>query len=125
MHNPPPFITRLPRRIVCALITLYQRTLSPDHGPLKELHPCGFCRHEPTCSQYAKEQIASRGVLRGLPSALWQIARCNPFVKLSDAKLQKVIAKSSQTAADAVSSVGPEASGKERIAPQEILEKRV
>lgn len=67
------------RKPVVALIKLYQRTLSPDHGWTKHRHPAGFCRFYPTCSQYAVEAVQSRGVLRGCLLALARIIRCNPW----------------------------------------------
>src|SRR3989338_1568904 len=56
---------KLPRRTLIALIKLYQYTLSPDHGLLKHLHPYGFCRHHPTCSEYGKLMIRNRGAVVG------------------------------------------------------------
>lgn len=63
------------------LIWLYQKTLSPDHGWFKVLHPHGFCRYYPTCSQYGYESIKKNGVLVGGAKTLWRILRCNPFSK--------------------------------------------
>lgn len=68
----------LPRKVVVALIRLYQKTLSYDHGPLKYLYPYGFCRFTPTCSEYGAQVITKYGVLRGIPLAAWRVARCNP-----------------------------------------------
>ncbi|MDA1209198.1 MAG: membrane protein insertion efficiency factor YidD [bacterium] len=73
-------------------ISLYQATLSPDHGPLKSLHTYGYCRHHPTCSQYAKEEISRRGAVIGIMQASKRILSCNPFVKPSKEKL-RIIAK--------------------------------
>lgn len=66
------------KRLPIVLITLYQRTLSPDHGPLRARHPYGVCRYRPTCSEYAKESIARFGVRRGSWMALRRIGRCHP-----------------------------------------------
>ncbi|MCB9808272.1 membrane protein insertion efficiency factor YidD [Candidatus Peribacteria bacterium] len=84
------------RNLLIFLIELYQKTLSPDHGPLKGLHPYGFCRHEPTCSEYGKKVIAERGAAIGSLMTIKRILSCNPFVKPSDEKLRKLIAKASQ-----------------------------
>lgn len=73
-----------------ALITFYQRTLSPDHGPLKALYPHGYCRHSPTCSEYAKEIIARRGFFLGVPRAVLRVLSCNPWTKPSDEKILEV-----------------------------------
>lgn len=72
---------RFPGNLIVSLIDLYQRTLSPDHGPLRSLFPYGYCRHSPTCSQYAKEQILARGVLRGVPRGLLRFCTCVPGKK--------------------------------------------
>ena len=42
------------------LIRLYQKTLSPDHGWFKWLHPHGFCKYYPTCSEYSYQVIKKR-----------------------------------------------------------------
>ncbi|MDD2786392.1 MAG: membrane protein insertion efficiency factor YidD [Patescibacteria group bacterium] len=69
----------LPRRTVCGLIWLYQRTLSLDHGPLHKYVRVGACRYYPTCSQYGYEAIMKYGVFRGVPMTIWRILRCNPW----------------------------------------------
>lgn len=74
-------IISTPRYIVMAFIFLYQKTLSPDHGPLKHLHPHGFCRFYPTCSEYGYQVIKKRGILIGIPKTIWRIVRCNPWSK--------------------------------------------
>ncbi len=86
-------IARLPRNLIVGIITGYQHTLSPDHGPLKHLYPYGYCRHSPTCSVYAKRVITERGVVIGLPMSLWRILLCNPFAKPSKERLLEVAAK--------------------------------
>jgi hypothetical protein len=62
------------------LIRLYQKTLSPDHGPMSggQQH---VCRYYPTCSQYTYEAIDKYGVIRGSGKGIWRILRCNPFSK--------------------------------------------
>jgi len=61
----------LPGRLVIGLIRLYQRLLSPPLGRR--------CRFHPTCSVYAIEAIARKGLVIGLLKACWRIARCNPL----------------------------------------------
>lgn len=68
-----------PKIFVLKLIRLYQRTLSFDHGPLKFLFPGGFCRFNPTCSEYAYQAIVKYGVIKGGAKGLWRIMRCNPW----------------------------------------------
>jgi hypothetical protein len=70
---------RLPRWPLIWLISLYQKTLSPDHGLLKGLFPHGYCKFHPTCSEYGKLSLKKFGLLRGLPRAVWRIIRCNPW----------------------------------------------
>ena len=91
MRNIFEHIRLLPRKLIAWLIVGYQHTLSPDHGPLKALNPYGYCRHSPTCSEYAKKMIMERGVLVGGAKAFWRILSCNPWTKLSDAKVKKIL----------------------------------
>ena len=69
----------MPRRIAIFAIRVYQKTLSPDHGPLSGLYPQGFCRYHPTCSEYTAQAIEGRGVIVGSALGVWRICRCNPF----------------------------------------------
>lgn len=39
----------------------------------------GWCRFEPSCSQYAIEAIERHGAWRGGAMGLWRILRCNPW----------------------------------------------
>ena len=59
------------KRVLLALISAYQRFLSPATGRR--------CRYEPTCSAYAAEAVSRFGVARGLLLAGWRLLRCNPF----------------------------------------------
>jgi putative membrane protein insertion efficiency factor len=64
------------------LIRIYQKTISPDHGPIfKRLYPGGYCRFTPTCSEYGYESIKKYGLIRGVPKSVWRIFRCNPWNK--------------------------------------------
>jgi len=58
-------------RVAVAVITLYQRLLSP-------LLPRA-CRFAPTCSEYAKLALAEHGALRGTWLALRRVVRCHPL----------------------------------------------
>ena len=75
------FFSYISKKIVITLITIYQKTLSFDHSPLKMFYPYGFCRFTPTCSQYGKEAIEKYGVVKGGGLAAWRVARCNPWNK--------------------------------------------
>ena len=74
-------IKKWPRQPILWLIKLYQKTLSPDHGFFKKMHPYGYCRFYPTCSEYAYQTINKNGIIFGLPKAFWRIIRCNPWSK--------------------------------------------
>jgi len=67
-----------PRYLAASLVSIYQKTLSPDHGWFKSLHPVGYCRYHPTCSQYTREAILKYGLLRGTWLGSKRIIRCNP-----------------------------------------------
>ena len=69
------------REIANKLIIGYQKTLSPDHGPLRHRHPYGYCRYYPSCSEYARQSILNQGVIRGSGLAVVRIIRCNPWAK--------------------------------------------
>jgi putative membrane protein insertion efficiency factor len=66
-------------RTLIFLITLYQKTVSPDHGMLHPLFPSGVCRFHPTCSEYTKEALAEHGVVKGGLLAVRRVVRCHPF----------------------------------------------
>ena len=67
--------------LILKLIRLYQRTLSPDHGPLSILYSEGYCRFRPTCSEYTYQAIETFGIIKGGAMSLWRIMRCNPWGK--------------------------------------------
>jgi putative membrane protein insertion efficiency factor len=71
------------QKILIFIIELYQRTLSPDHGWFRARYPHGFCRYYPSCSEYARQAVASRGAVAGLWLAARRVARCNPWVSPS------------------------------------------
>lgn len=69
------------KKILVALINIYQKTLSFDHSPLKVFYPHGFCRFTPSCSQYSKEAIIKHGPIKGVLLGTWRVLRCNPWNK--------------------------------------------
>ena len=75
------FITNLPKRMVISLIKFYQKTLSPDHGFLKGAFPYGYCKFNPTCSEYGVQAIEKYGLIKGGFLTTWRILRCNPWNK--------------------------------------------
>ncbi|MEK7591487.1 MAG: membrane protein insertion efficiency factor YidD [Patescibacteria group bacterium] len=86
-----PTLIRIPRSLLVGMLKGYQATLSPDHGPLKYLYPYGFCRHEPTCSEYAKRGIDERGALKGSLMSFKRILTCNPWKKPSERKIRSLL----------------------------------
>ena len=64
------------QRVTLTLLQLYQRSVSPDHGPLRT---AGACRYYPSCSQYAIDAVRAHGAWRGLAQAGWRVLRCNPW----------------------------------------------
>jgi putative membrane protein insertion efficiency factor len=75
------YINQFFTKIAVKLIRFYQKTLSFDHGPLKQVYPHGFCRFNPSCSQYGLEAIEKYGIIKGGFKAAWRVIRCNPWSK--------------------------------------------
>ncbi|MEK7655596.1 MAG: membrane protein insertion efficiency factor YidD [Patescibacteria group bacterium] len=69
----------LPRKFGQALIVIYQRTLSPDHGPLSRFFPYKVCKFEPTCSEYGYTALGKYGLIKGSWKTFLRILRCNPW----------------------------------------------
>ena len=69
------------KTIIIFIVTLYQRTLSPDHGVLAAFYPHGFCRFYPSCSEYMKKGVQRDGVVRGIVRGIARVVRCNPWNK--------------------------------------------
>jgi len=65
------------KKFLIKIIELYQRTLSPDHGPFKR--GVGHCRFYPSCSEYSKQAIGKYGAVKGVFLSTWRILRCNPW----------------------------------------------
>lgn len=75
------YIHNFLKKVIIGIIRLYQKTLSLDHGPFKYLHPNGFCRFYPSCSEYSIEAINKYGIIKGGLKSAWRILKCNPFNK--------------------------------------------
>ena len=73
------FIWHIPRNILVIVVWIYQRTISPDHGPFRVMFPGGYCKFTPTCSDYAIGALKKYGAIRGTFKAIWRILRCNPW----------------------------------------------
>ncbi|MFH1564256.1 MAG: membrane protein insertion efficiency factor YidD [bacterium] len=70
-----------PQKMILKFIRLYQKTISPDHSWLSIFFPDGYCRFQPTCSEYSYQAVNKYGVLKGGLLAIKRIIRCNPFNK--------------------------------------------
>lgn len=57
--------------VLCGLIVVYQRVLSP-------LKP-RCCRFYPSCSEYARQAVKRYGPLTGLGLAVRRVLRCHPW----------------------------------------------
>lgn len=66
---------RAPSFLFLACISVYQYTLSPDHG-IVGLYTIGRCKFRPTCSEYVKNTIQQYGVIMGIRKGLKQIKKC-------------------------------------------------
>lgn len=61
------------KRLLISIIDFYKIAISPYFGR--------NCRFYPSCSEYAKESIIKKGVLKGIFFTIVRIIRCNPFSK--------------------------------------------
>lgn len=66
------------KKVLIRAVKIYQKTLSLDHGILKNEH-IRVCRFEPTCSEYTINAIEKYGSARGITKGIWRILRCNPW----------------------------------------------
>ena len=69
------------QRILMGMIRWYQRFWSPDHSPRKAQYPYGYCRFQPSCSEYGYQAVKKRGAAYGSLLAIWRVLRCNPWSK--------------------------------------------
>lgn len=91
MHKTIYAVWLLPRQSLAFFIAVYQRTISPDHGPLRVFYPYGFCRHEPTCSEHGRRVILERGTIIGCCLLIQRLCSCHPWKKVT---IEKLTAKS-------------------------------
>jgi putative membrane protein insertion efficiency factor len=88
-------VLRLPAIVSVLCIRIYQATLSPDHGLLKHLYPHGYCRHHPTCSEYAVQTLKTRSMFVAPFLILRRLLSCHPWAPLTDEKLKAMTDPSS------------------------------
>lgn len=68
--------------ILMALIKIYQKTLSYDHGLMGKLFPnTRYCRYTPSCSEYGYTAIERFGSIKGGYMAFKRVMRCHPWAK--------------------------------------------
>lgn len=63
-------------KIVCQIISFYQKWLSFDRGLLSFVAPAGACKYSPTCSEYTKQMIKEYGLGKGLSLGARRIISC-------------------------------------------------
>lgn len=66
-------ILLIPRKILVAIIELYQKYISPLMGK--------HCKYYPTCSEYTRQAVDKYGIIRGSLLGIIRILKCNPFSK--------------------------------------------
>lgn len=66
---------KAPSFLFINLITVYQWTLSPNHG-LVSFFNIGQCKFRPTCSEYTKGAIRELGVVGGAQKGWKQLRKC-------------------------------------------------
>jgi uncharacterized protein len=59
------------RDLTLAMLTLYQRYVSPMLPPA--------CRFEPSCSRYSYEAVARYGFIKGTRLTAARLLRCHPL----------------------------------------------
>lgn len=67
--------------IVSALIWIYQKTISFDHGVMRRFAPQGRCKFYPSCSKYAADALLKHGIIKGTALTVARLTRCNPWSK--------------------------------------------
>lgn len=59
------------KRLALAVLDLYRAFARPFLPP--------SCRFHPSCGDYARQAVATRGLLTGLGLTLRRLSRCHPF----------------------------------------------
>lgn len=71
------FFCLLPSAFCLLFVRVYQLILSPAKNVL--LGPAGYCRFQPSCSEYAAEALKTHGAVSGGWLAAKRICRCHPW----------------------------------------------
>lgn len=64
-------ILRIPAWILIGLVKVYQHTLGHIIG--------GYCRFQPTCSNYSIQALQQHGAIYGTYLTVHRICRCHPW----------------------------------------------
>jgi uncharacterized protein len=64
------------KKTTTLLINFYQAFIA---NALRALGIKTECRFYPTCSEYAKESIFNKGIIKGSYASLLRILKCQPF----------------------------------------------
>jgi putative membrane protein insertion efficiency factor len=65
-------------KFITVTINIYQKTIAVV---LFNLGLKGNCRFSPTCSEYAKNSISEKGILKGSYLSAIRLLKCQPFYK--------------------------------------------
>ena len=60
------------KNMLIKIIDIYQIIPGPWHG---------YCKHIPTCSNYARQAIKEYGAFKGCFLGIKRVLKCNPFSK--------------------------------------------
>ncbi len=67
------------KKVILQLITVYQKTISLDHGVFSKVYSRRLCRFHPTCSEYMFTAVERYGAMRGMWMGTKRIGRCHPW----------------------------------------------
>ncbi len=90
------FIDNFFTKVSLWFLYIYQKTISPDKWIFSDWLRWTVCRHEPHCSQYAKESLSYRWFLDSAGMITSRVANCKPWYdKIYDPARYKVVFASS------------------------------
>jgi len=58
------------KKLTISLINVYKITISP--------YLMGYCRHNPSCSEYTKKSIIKHGTFKGIIFGIKRLTNCRP-----------------------------------------------
>lgn len=98
MSNFRKFINAIFTKVSLWFLYIYQHTISPDKWLFSPWTKWTVCRHEPHCSEYAKQSLQNRWFFDSAEDIYNRVISCKPwYTKIYDpAKYKVVFASSSQ-----------------------------